>query len=83
MKYPSPTHPGTSPNTSSSKPPPAPRQSYPSSAYKKTLPDLLLQITYIGLHNYPHHQIVPPPSLPHLGGMGGGSSIIWDIGVHG
>ena len=35
---------------------------------RKSLPDLLLQLTYLGLHNLPHYYIVPPPALLRPGG---------------
>ena len=38
---------------------------------QKPLPDLLLQIPYIGLHNRPHYYLVPPPALLRLGGSDG------------
>ena len=36
---------------------------------QKSLPDLLLQLNYLGLHNRPHHYLVPPPEIYFLGGQ--------------
>ena len=35
---------------------------------QKSLPDLRLQLTYIGLHNNPHHYLVPYTALLYLWG---------------
>ena len=34
---------------------------------QKSLPDILLHITYFGLHNGPHQYLVPSPTLLSLG----------------
>ena len=51
--------------------------------HQKSLPDILLQLTYLGLHNNPHHYLVSTPALLCLGGAGGCRIRIWDTGVHG
>ena len=48
----------------------------------KPLPNILLQLTYLGLHNRSHHYLVPPTTRPHLGGADGDIIISWDISVN-
>ena len=51
-------------------------------SHQKTLPDILLQITYLDLHNRPHQCLIPPTTLLCLGGKGGKRNSSWDREVH-
>ena len=51
--------------------------------HQKPLPDILLQLTYIGLHNRPHHYLVPPPALLLIWVSGDVISSSWNRVVHG